>query len=118
MIGPASTMPSPAPTPRMDERNPMPPTTRSLGNSSRMMPKESGKTAPPAPWMIRPTSMIGSVVARALTRVPTREQDQDGDQHLLLAQHVADPAQDGGADGGAEEVSGEQPGHGIGRGVQ
>ena len=71
MIGPASTMPSPAPTPRMDERNPMPPTTRSLGNSSRMMPKESGKTAPPAPWMIRPASMIGSVVARALTSVPT-----------------------------------------------
>ncbi len=70
MIGPDKTMPSPTPTPRMDERNPIPPTTRSRGNSSLMMPKASGNTAPPAPVMIRPASMIGKVVARALIRVP------------------------------------------------
>jgi len=70
MIGPASTMPRPTPTPRMDERNPIPPTTRSRGNSSLMMPKASGKTAPPAPVMIRPASMIGRVVASALINVP------------------------------------------------
>ena len=49
MIGPAKTMPRPVPMPMIDERMPMAPTTRSLGNSSRMMPKASGKMAPPVP---------------------------------------------------------------------
>ena len=71
MIGPARTMPRPTPTPRMDERKPIPPTTRSRGNSSLMMPKASGKTAPPAPVMIRPASMIGRLVASALIKVPS-----------------------------------------------
>ena len=35
-----------------------------------MMPKANGNTAPPAPVMMRPASMIGRVVARALIRVP------------------------------------------------
>ena len=71
MIGPARTIPVPTPTPRMAESTPMAPATFSGGNSSRMIPKASGKTAPPAPWTIRPASMIGKVVARALIRVPT-----------------------------------------------
>jgi hypothetical protein len=35
-----------------------------------MMPNASGNTAPPAPVMIRPASMTGRLVARALIRVP------------------------------------------------
>ena len=50
---------------------PMAPATRSAGNSSRMMPKASGNTAPAAPWITRPTSITGSVVASALINVPT-----------------------------------------------
>ena len=50
---------------------PMAPATRSAGNSSRMMPKASGNTAPAAPWITRPTSITGSVVARALISDPT-----------------------------------------------
>ena len=50
---------------------PMAPATRSAGNSSRMIPKERGNTAPPAPWMTRPTSITGSVVASALINDPT-----------------------------------------------
>ena len=118
MIGPDKTMPSPTPTPRMDERKPMPPTTRSRGNSSRMMPKASGKTAPPAPVNDPAASMIGKVVARALIRVPRVSTTRIGHQDPLLAQHVAHPAQDGRADGGAQEVPGEQPGHGVGRRMQ
>ena len=71
MMGPARTMPSPAPMPRIDEMIPMPVETRAAGNSSRMMPKARGKTAPPAPWMTRPTSITGNVEARALSSVPT-----------------------------------------------
>ena len=70
-IGPASRMPPPTPSPKMADSTPMAPATRSGGNSSRMMPKARGKTAPAAPWMTRPTSMIVSDVASALTSVPT-----------------------------------------------
>ncbi len=64
-------MPAPTPSPRMADNTPMAPATRSAGNSSRMMPKASGNTAPAAPWTTRPTIMTVSEVASALTRVPT-----------------------------------------------
>ena len=49
---------------------PMPPATRSRGNSSRMIPKASGKMPPAAPWITRPTSITASVVESAETSVP------------------------------------------------
>ena len=50
---------------------PMAPATRSAGNSSRMIPNASGNTAPPEPWMIRPTNITGRDVANALIKDPT-----------------------------------------------
>ena len=40
--------------PKVAEIRPIEVATRSGGNSSRMIPKASGKIAPPAPWMARP----------------------------------------------------------------
>ncbi len=40
--------------PKVAEMRPIEVATRSRGNSSRMMPKASGKIAPAAPWMARP----------------------------------------------------------------
>ena len=40
--------------PNVAEIRPIEVATRSRGNSSRMIPKASGKIAPPAPWMARP----------------------------------------------------------------
>ena len=55
MIGPARTIPSAAADPedRRDHRDPV--GARPRGNSSRMIPKASGKIAPPAPWITRAT---------------------------------------------------------------
>ena len=50
---------------------PMAPATRSAGNSSRMIPKARGKMAPPVPWITRPTSITGRLVASALSKDPT-----------------------------------------------
>ncbi len=50
---------------------PMAPATRAAGNSSRMMPKASGKMAPATPWITRPTKITAKVVPSALINVPT-----------------------------------------------
>ena len=47
------------------------PATFSRGNSSRTIPKASGKMPPPAPWMIRPTIISPSELDSAETSVPT-----------------------------------------------
>jgi hypothetical protein len=52
------------------DRNAIPRATRLRGNSSRMIPKASGKTAPPAPWMTRPAISTVIEVASAATSVP------------------------------------------------
>ena len=44
-----ATIPTPAPMPRIADMNPMLPATCSRGNSSRMIPKESGKIPPATP---------------------------------------------------------------------
>ena len=44
--------------------------TRWRGNSSRMIANESGKTAPPAPWITRAVIMTPIVVASAASNVP------------------------------------------------
>ena len=69
-MGPASTIPAPAPTPRMADMNPMAPATRAAGNSSWMMPKASGKSSP-TPWTTRPTRITPRLSPRALISVPT-----------------------------------------------
>ena len=47
------------------------PATRSRGNSSRTIPKASGKMPPPAPWITRPTIISPSELEIAETKVPT-----------------------------------------------
>ena len=70
MIGPASTIPRPPPIPRIAEISAIPCGTRRGGNSSRMIEKESGKTAPPAPWITRATIITPIEVASAASSVP------------------------------------------------
>src|SRR5947209_3691502 len=50
---PDSTRPSPPPTPSTAETSPTPEPTFSRGNSSNTIANESGKTAPPNPWIAR-----------------------------------------------------------------
>ncbi len=52
-ITPLITSPIPPPTPKTELTVPIPTPIRSGGNSSRMIPNESGKTAPPTPWIAR-----------------------------------------------------------------
>ncbi len=49
---------------------PMAPGTFSRGNSSRMMPNESGNTPPPTPWMTRATIMTEIDPASAASSDP------------------------------------------------
>ena len=67
---PLSTSPAPPPTPNVAEISPMPEPTFSRGNSSRMMPKASGKIAPPAPCTARPRISTASDVDSAEISVP------------------------------------------------
>nr|WP_262414572.1 hypothetical protein [Streptomyces sp. ST1015] len=71
-IGPAATMPTPPPAAMTADRALMRPGTASAANSSRMMPKESGKSAPPTPWTTRATMRTPMVGASAASRQPTR----------------------------------------------
>ncbi len=52
-ITPESTIPNPPPTPKTAESRPIPTFIFSGGNSSRMIAKLSGKSAPPAPERTR-----------------------------------------------------------------
>ena len=69
-IGPARITPRPPPTPSSADMSPMPPATRARGNSSRMIPKASGKIPPAAPWMTRASSITARVVESAASTVP------------------------------------------------
>src|SRR6266540_1298152 len=67
-INPASTSPSPPPTPKTAETTPTATPIFSGGNSSLMIENESGNTAPPAPCTIRhaiSTQMFGAKIAAA-----------------------------------------------------
>ena len=57
--------------PKVAEIRPIPAPTRSRGNSSRMIPKASGKIAPPAPWTARPAISISIELESAAISVPT-----------------------------------------------
>ena len=71
-ITPESTRPSPPPTPKTAESSPMPTFTRSGGNSSRMIPKLSGNTAPPAPETTRAAISVQMSGASAQPTQPTK----------------------------------------------
>ena len=71
MIGPASTMPSPPPMPTSAEIIAIPWATRSRGNSSRMIEKASGNTAPPMPWITRAKIITPIELASAARNVPS-----------------------------------------------
>ena len=64
----------PPPMPRIAEISAIPCATRSRGNSSRMIPNASGKIAPPAPWMTRPTISTPMLLASAATSDPNAEE--------------------------------------------
>ena len=72
-IRPENTIPRPPPTPKTDESNPIPTLTFSGGNSSRMIPKLSGKTAPPVPESARKPISEPMFQANAPPIVPTRK---------------------------------------------
>ena len=63
-------MPIPAPIPRMAEISPMPPATSCGGNSSRMIPNDSGKMPPPTPWITRATISTIRLCETAASSVP------------------------------------------------
>ncbi len=70
-MGPANTMPKPAPTASSDAMIPTAPATLSCGNSSRMMPKDTGRTPPPTPWITRATMSTSTLVATAASKEPS-----------------------------------------------
>ena len=71
-ITPESTSPKPPPTPNVAERRPIPTFMRAGGNSSRMIPKLSGKTAPAAPDTMRKAISVQMSGAAAQPMQPTR----------------------------------------------
>ena len=93
MIGPARTMPRAAADRRAgrDQRRSSR-RTRSRGNSSRMIPKASGKMAPPTPWSTRAAIISASELARPRQRADG-ERDEHDDERALLAEHVAEAAE-------------------------
>ena len=75
-IGPAATMPMPAPMPKIADSSPMVTPTRSCGSSSRTMPIDSGMIAPAAPCRARAMMRMPRVGASAASSVPTRRIDR------------------------------------------
>ena len=63
-------MPRPPPIPTRAEIIAMPCAIRSFGNSSRMIEKASGNTAPPMPWITRAAVISAIVDDSAASSVP------------------------------------------------
>ena len=67
--------PAPPPMPKIAEIRPMLPATRSRGNSSRMIPKQSGKMPPPKPCRTRPaTTTLERVAERGEHRAGAEDE--------------------------------------------
>ena len=110
--------PTPPPTPRTADTRPIATLWRSGGNSSRMIAKLSGKTAPPTPWTARNTISEAMFHAKIAPIEPDQE-DREGDDHQLhLAVLVAQPADDRRRHRAREQVGGDGPGDPGPRGVQ
>ena len=73
MIRPLATIPTPPPTPRTADTRPIATLTFSFGNSSRMIAKLSGKTAPPTPCTARHTISDEMLQAKIAPIDPTRK---------------------------------------------
>ncbi len=69
-MGPAATMPTPPPAAITADKLLMLPGTWDASNSSRMMPKDSGNSAPPMPWTTRAMIRTPMLGASAATRQP------------------------------------------------
>ena len=65
-------MPTPPPTPSTADTRPIARPWRSGGNSSRMIAKDSGNTAPPTPWIARNTMSEPTFQAKIAATEPTR----------------------------------------------
>jgi hypothetical protein len=70
-MGPARTMPRPAPTAVREASTPTAPVTLPGGNSSRMIPNATGTIPPPTPWITRATIMTPIEGATAASSDPT-----------------------------------------------
>ena len=67
---PLLTSPIPPPAPKTLEMTPIASPTFSAGNSSRMIPKLSGKIAAPVPWSTRQATIWPRLSAAAAPRDP------------------------------------------------
>lgn len=83
-MGPAATMPTPAPMPKIADSRPIVTLTFSFGSSSRTMPIDSGITAPAAPCSARPTIRTPRFGARAASTAPTSRIDSTTIRTLRL----------------------------------
>ena len=72
-ISPERTSPRPPPTPNTAETTPTATLTFSRGNSSLMIEKLSGKTAPPAPWRMRQAISEEMSHAKAAPMLPRKK---------------------------------------------
>ena len=118
MIRPLATIPTPPPTPRTADTRPIATLSFSFGNSSRMIAKLSGKTAPPTPCTARHTISERDAPGEDRPDRPDQE-DREGDEHQLhLAVLVAQPADDRRRHRAREQVGGDGPGDPGPRGVQ
>ena len=88
-------MPRPPPTPKTAESRPIPTLTFSGGNSSRMIAKLSGKSAPPAPETTRKAISDQMFHANAAAEAAGEEEPEADEQHPLLAELVAELAENG-----------------------
>ena len=93
-IGPAATMPTPAPTPKIAESRPTVTLTFSRGSSSRTMPIDSGRIAPAAPCSDAGDDQHGEVRGERGEQRAEQQRRQHADEHPALADHVAEPPED------------------------
>ena len=116
-ITPASTRPSPPPMPKVAEMRPIEVATRSRGNSSRMIPKASGKIAPPAPWMARPRMSTPIDPPIADTSEPSAKTPSTASSTFSLPYMSPRRPRSGVRDARREQKGGEQPRGGLRRGT-
>ena len=105
-----ATIPTPPPTPRIEDIRPMLPATRSGGNSSRAIENASGKIPPPAPWITRATISSASESDTAASSVPAgRTTSVHSSSRSLPYMSPSRPMIDV-ADRGRQQEAGQQPG--------
>ena len=83
-----------------------------------MIPKASGKTAPPTPWIARPAISSPIECESAQTSEPRAKTTSVDEQHPLLAEHVAEAADDRRRDRRGQQVGGEHEGDRGRRGAE